>query len=342
MPNPDIISIIRLDTVPPPLWEHYWGRENPKAGDPHTDAATALEYTRGEDPVNEYSSARAEGDLWRRDFVSESNFRRLVDYMATRSGATFNVPSVRLWKQSTLELVRIPVGSTDLMGWFYVAAGLQVTSGTEAGVSIRLHNLTDDTILVTDLASTLSWRAASLEDRGEVLDPDKEWAVRVHNESAESVTLSAWVMLQSIPFEESSSSSGSSSSSVNSSSSSSSSVNSSSSSTSSVNSSSSSSLSSSSSHSSSSSSSLNSSSSSSSSNNSSSSSSSSVNSSSSSVNSSSSSVSSGNSSSSYSSRHSSSSSSSSSSSLNSSSSNSSSSSENSSSSSLNSSSSSSF
>lgn len=184
----------RLDTVVPPLWESFWERVNPNADDPHIDAATALEHTKGNDPVHYLTRQRIEGDLFVRDLVLERNLISIYDLLKRRSGLVFNTPEVRLLPGVSLVLATF-TSEQSISGWLGVGVGATVTAGVEADVVVSITNTTDDVDVLTSSGNAILWAAAELDASLLGLNPVKNYSCTIKNAGAAVIVASGFAIL---------------------------------------------------------------------------------------------------------------------------------------------------
>lgn len=192
------ITIRRLDTHAPPEWLDTWSGVDDFADNPFTDANTSLRATVRHDKVNYFTSQRTEGDLFKRDQVTELNCTNLNNFLGTRTGMVFNQPSVRLPANQDIKFAAFTIpGDNTAPKWILVGWGLSNHTDGVASFELRLMKVGVGTPLATKTSLETTWTVPSdFSTRGLLLDAGASYEVYLKNGANTRKIGSAWVALQ--------------------------------------------------------------------------------------------------------------------------------------------------
>jgi hypothetical protein len=190
--------ITRLDNVFPPTWESVWGGTHPEPYDPHIDSESRVRFITGEDPVNYFTAQRFQGDLFKRDILQSQSIRRIIDYLASRNGYFYNIPSVTLAPNTYIPLGAM-MSTEQIEGYYLVAYVCNIHYGAISDIELRV--IDQDTGAVLGFFNptgnqNISW-AVSLAQidgkRGKLVD---NFEIRLYNKgSSDIITAQASVIL---------------------------------------------------------------------------------------------------------------------------------------------------
>ncbi len=184
-------QIRRLDTRVPATWTGVDEHET----DPFVDDLTWLRATGGEDKVNYWNQQRWQGDLFKRDLISELNLRTLANFLATRTGLRYGGPAVRLGVDNALILGRVtpPAGTPR---WYVVGGELRNLTDAVTGASLEVIRDSDSVVIWSSTAYGVTFAAATLNDRGPLLVAGVSYTFRLINGTGAKKIFSGSIIVQ--------------------------------------------------------------------------------------------------------------------------------------------------
>ncbi len=208
------IDIIPLDTQYPPTWASISGGVPLPGVASVTDPDSALRSTVGEDKVNYFNAQRWEGDLFKRDLIINKQLKKLIDYLATRTGPCMSSPDITLQPQTWVVVgrMRFDPANCPSGAWLvaaqarYLGAGAFPATGTPAASDCALV-IADTAGAVTATISAVATPTGSMflvaditTRSGTVMaasGASKEYELRLYNNHATaSIIASATVIWQ--------------------------------------------------------------------------------------------------------------------------------------------------
>jgi len=190
--------ITRLDNVFPPTWESVWGGIHPEPYDPYIDSESRVRFISGNDPVNYFTAQRFQGDLFKRDILQSQSIRRIIDYLASRNGYFYNIPSITLAPNTYIPLGAM-MSTEQIEGYYLVAYVCNIQYGSIGDVEIRIIDQDNGAVLSFFNPAgnqNISWAVnlAQIEGkRGKVVD---NFEIRLYNKgTSDIITTQASVIL---------------------------------------------------------------------------------------------------------------------------------------------------
>ncbi len=181
----------RLDTRVPATWS---GTDE-HVSDPFVDNETWLRATVGDDKQNYFNQQRWQGDLFKRDLISELNVRTLANYLATRTGLRYGVGAVRLAIADSLILGQVTVPVTTPR-WYVVGGELMNLSDAVEGASLEVTRDSDDVVIWSTTIYGVTFAAAALTDRGPLLVAGETYTFKLINGTGAKKIFSGSIFVQ--------------------------------------------------------------------------------------------------------------------------------------------------
>lgn len=193
----DVVPLQRLDNIFPATWETVWSGVHPEPTDPYSDEATRARFVTREDAVNYWTQQRQAGDLFKRDLIKGVMIRRILDYLAARSGLFFNLPLTNLPEDAYLPLGS-KIGTSQIEGYYLAAFSLNVDEGDFASLSLRVVDVDTEEVIdqfTPTAEKNLSWVVATNNINGERGGLVDNFEVRLYNSGSAAVKVSASAVL---------------------------------------------------------------------------------------------------------------------------------------------------
>jgi hypothetical protein len=181
----------RLDTRIPATWD---GTDEFEL-DPHVDDDTWLRASVGEDKTNYFSFQRPQGDLFKRDLISEQNLRNMANFLATRTGLRYGGAAVRLGIADALILGRVTIPAATPR-WYVVGGELKNITDAVVGASLEVMRDSDSVVIWSTTSYGTTFAAAALTDRGPLLVAGQTYTFRLINGTGAKKIFSGSILVQ--------------------------------------------------------------------------------------------------------------------------------------------------
>lgn len=191
-----------MNNVFPATWEAISGGIHPEPYSPVLDSDSALRATLANDFVNYFVRQRTEGDLFKRDVILQQSLKALSDYLSSRRGLNFNIPSVSLAPDTCISLGSL-TETTQILGYWVVGFSINVreplTGWATNEIKIEVLNNTSNDILFSAILASRKTQVWTVSQntidgfRGPFLTGDLRF--RLSNESGVRIAASASIIL---------------------------------------------------------------------------------------------------------------------------------------------------
>lgn len=176
-----------LNNQAPPTWSNADGSAPVPPGDV-TETATKLRHIDNQDRLNYFTSQRYQGDLFYRDWRLDTQINGVIDYLATKTGLTYNLPLAEIHTGKYAVLARFTVPFPNLI---CVAAQCTAEGGPSADVLIALVRVSDDFVYFSCTSAALF-----AQDGATLVPSGVEVELRVSNNSGAAQRVQASMVLQ--------------------------------------------------------------------------------------------------------------------------------------------------